>query len=172
MKVKKSTIPSGSLTENYLPTDYSDVYACVTDTSKEIFPDDIMVNFWTDFPRWVNALFKLRDFLVKFVGLKGSDNDDITKLEKCVRTGEAYSFVSVPAKSCHETVLLLSDTHLNAYISVHIENKEKHKTISAITLVNFNNQLGRVYFFLIRPFHGFIVKSLLKRSVERVVRLF
>ena len=33
LKVKKSTIPSGSLTENYLPADYSDVYACVTDNS-------------------------------------------------------------------------------------------------------------------------------------------
>ena len=70
MKVKKSTIPSGSLTENYLPADYSDVYACVTDTGKEIIPDDIMVNFWTDFPRWINALFKLRDFLAKLSPLQ------------------------------------------------------------------------------------------------------
>ena len=170
MKVKKSTIPSGSLTENYLPTDYSDVYACVIDTPKEIIPDDIMVNFWTDFPRWINTLFKLRDFLVKFVGLKGSENEDVTKLEKCIRTREAYGFVSVPAKSGNETVLLLSDKHLNAYISVHVESKEERKTILAITLVNFNNKLGRVYFFFIRPFHGLIVKTLLKRSVERVVR--
>ena len=169
MQVKKTTIPSGSLTESYLPTDYSDVYACVTDTPKEIIPDDIMVNFWTDFPRWISTLFKLRDFLVKFVGLKGSENDDVTKLEKCIRTGEAYGFVSVPAKSSNETVLLLSDKHLNAYISVHVESKEERKTILAITLVNFKNKLGRIYFFFIRPFHGVIVKTLLKRSVERVV---
>jgi hypothetical protein len=169
MKVKKSTIPSGSLTVNYLPVDYSDVYAYVTDTPKEIIPDDIMVNFWTDFPRWINTLFKLRDFLVKFFGLKGAESDNVKELEKCIRTGEAYDFVSVPAKSGNETVLLLSDKHLNAYVSVHIEIKEERKTISAITLVNFKNKLGRVYFFFIRPFHGLIVKSMLKRSVERVV---
>ena len=170
MKVKKSTMPSGSLTENYLPTDYSDVYACVTETPKEIIPDDIMVNFWTDFPHWINSLFKLRDFLVKFVGLKGSESNNVKEFEKCIRTGETYNFVSVPAKSGNETVLLLSDKHLNAYISVHVESKEGHKTISAITLVNFKNKLGRIYFFFIRPFHGLIVKSLLKRSVNSVIR--
>jgi len=170
MKVKKTTIPTGSLTEKYVPADYSDVYAYVADTTKEIIPDDIMVNFWTDFPDWVNALFKLRDFLVKFVGLKGSENNNMKEFENCIRTGGTYEFVSVPAKNDNETVLLLSDKHLDAYLSVHVDNKENHKTISAITLVNFKNKLGRVYFFFIRPFHGLIVKSLLKRSVHSVIR--
>jgi len=170
MKVKKSTIPSGSLSEKYFPTDYSDVYAYETDTPKEIIPDDIVVNFWTDFPHWINSLFKLRDFLVKFVGLKGSESNNVKEFEKCIRTGGIYNFVSVPAKSRDETVLLLSDKHLNAYVSVHVESKEGHKTISAITLVNFKNKLGRIYFFFIRPFHGLIVKSLLKRSINSVVR--
>jgi hypothetical protein len=169
MKIKKSMIPSGSLTEKFLPADYSDVYTCVTDNPKEIIPDDMMINFWTNFPGWVNALFKLRDLLVRFVGLKSSGNDNVNELEKCIRTGETYDFVSVPAKNGHETVLLLSDKHLNAYVSVHVENEEGHKTISAITLVNFKNKLGRIYFFFIRPFHGLIVKSLLKRAVNSVV---
>ena len=170
MKVKKSTIPSGSLTGYYLPADYSDVYACVTDTEKAIIPDDIMVNFWTDFPRWITALFKLRDFLVKFVGLKGSDSGNMKEFENCIRTGGTYDFVSVPAKSANETVLLLSDKHLNAYLSVHVESREGQKTISAITLVNFNNRLGRFYFFIIRPFHGAVVKSMLKRAVNKAVQ--
>ena len=169
MKVKKSTIPSGSLTENYLPADYSDVYAFTTDTGKEIIPDDIMVNFWTDFPNWINALFKLRNVLVKFVGLKGAENDNVKELEKCIRTGETYNFVSVPAKSDNETVLLLSDKHLDAYISVHVENEKEHKIISAITLVHFKNRLGRIYFFAIRPFHRAIMKCMLKRAFNNVV---
>ena len=126
-----------------------------------------MVNFWTDFPRWIDVLFKLRNALVKFVGLKGSENDNVEELEKCIRTGKTYNFVSVPAKSDNETVLLLSDKHLDAYISVHVENGKEHKIISAITLVHFKNRLGRVYFFLIRPFHGAIVKSMLKRALKR-----
>lgn len=30
------------------------------------------------------------------------------------------------------------------------------------TVVKYNNWLGRAYFFIIRPFHGIIVKSILK----------
>ena len=169
MKVKKYPIPSGSLTENYLPTDYSDVYALMTDTGKEIIPDDIMISFWTDFPCWINALFKLRNILVKFVGLKGAENDNVKEFEKCIRTGKTYNFASVPAKNGNETVLLLSDKHLVAYLSIHVESKEEQKIISAITLVNFNNKLGRIYFFVIRPFHGAIVKNMLKRAFNKVV---
>ena len=169
MKVKKSTIPAGSLTENYLPAGYSDVYVFMADTEKEIIPDEIMVSFWTDFPGWINALFKLRNMLVRLVGLKGAENDNVKTLEHCIRTGEAYDFVSVPAKSNNETVLLLSDKHLDAYLSVHVESAEEHKTISAITLVNFNNRLGRVYFFVIKPFHGAIVKNMLKRAVNKAI---
>ena len=169
MKINKTTIPSGSLTEKYLPADYLDVYACETDTPKEIIPDEMMVSFWTDYPQWIHALFKLRNFLVKFVGLKGDANDSVKELEKCIRTGEAYGLASVPAKNGNETVLLLSDSHLDAYMSVHVKKGQEHKTISAITLVNFNNKLGRIYFFVIRPFHRLIVKSLLKRAMKHII---
>ena len=170
MKVKKSTIPAGSLIEKYLPVDYSDVYACEVDSEKEIIPDDIMLYFWTDFPGWVNVLFKLRNFMVKFAGLKSSEGGNLEEFEKCIRTGGTYRFVSVPMKSDNETILLLTDKHLDAYISVYVKSVEEHKTISAITLVNFNNRLGRFYFFIIRPFHGAVVKSMLKRSVNKAVQ--
>ena len=166
IKLNKSIIPSGSLIEKYLPSDYSDVYTCTVDCEKEITPDDIMVNFWTNFPSWINALFKLRDFLAKFVGLKTTESGNIKELEESIRTGKTYNIASVPVKNVNETVMLLSDKHLNAYISIHIESRKEHKTISATTLVNFHNKLGQIYFFLIRPFHGIITKSLLKRSVK------
>ena len=172
MKIKttKGLTPSGSLIEKFLPVDYSDVYACEVDSEKEIIPDDIMVYFWTDFPGWVNVLFKLRNFMVKFVGLKSSEDGNLEEFEKCIRTGGTYNFASVPIKSNDETILLLTDKHLNAYISVYVKSVEEHKTISAITLVNFNNRLGRFYFFIIRPFHGAVVKSMLKRAVNKAVQ--
>ena len=170
MATKKSTtIPLGSLTEKYLPADYSNVYAYEVNSEKEITSDDVMVNFWINFPTWVNVLFKLRIFLVKFVGLKSSEGSDVKEIEKCIRTGTAYRLASVPAKSDNETVLLLSDTHLGAYMSVYVENTEVRKIISLITLVHFKNRLGRIYFFAVRPFHGIAVKNMLKRAVNKVV---
>jgi len=169
IKLRKSTLPSGSLIEKYLPADHSDVYACAIDCENEITPDDLMVNFWTELPGWINALFKLRDFLVKFVGLKTTEGGNRKEFEESIRTGKTYNIASVPAKNANETVLLLSDKHLNAYISIHIESRKEHKTISATTLVNFHNKLGRVYFFVIRPFHGLITKSLLRRAVKSLI---
>ncbi len=173
MKIKKSLIPLDSLTQNYLPADYSDVYACNADFKKEISPDDIMVNFWITLPGWVSALFKLRNFLVKFVGLQSSEEDNPDEFIKCIRSGKAYRFISVPAKNTAETVLLLADKHLDAYLSIHIaagEPDEQGKTVSAITLVNFKNTLGRVYFFFVRPFHALVIKSMLKRALGKAMQ--
>ncbi len=171
IKAKKSTLPAGSLAAAYLPADYTDVFACEVDSPSEITPDDVMVGLWADLPGWVNALFRLRNFLVRFVGLKGSENDDQAGFERCIRTGGRHGGTSLVAKNGNETVLLLADTHLDAYLSVVIEQPGgERRTVSAITLVRFKNRLGRVYFFFVRPFHGPIVKSMLRRSVERKIK--
>ncbi len=168
MKVTAAVLPADSLTRNYFPADYSDVYACEITTEKEITPDDLLVSFWTDFPGWVNRLFQLRNLLVKPFGLKGAKGNNLAAFENTIRTGAPYNMASVPAKNPHETVLLLTDEHLDAYMAVHIQSNESHKMISAITLVHFKNKLGRLYFFVIKPFHGFVVRNMLKRSVERM----
>jgi hypothetical protein len=167
MKLKRTSIPADSLVNAYLPADYSDVFACETKVDILPTPDDIIIGFFTDMPGWINALFKLRNFLVQFVGLKG-DEVDIEKLKNCIRTGGRYRFVSVPGKNNHETVLLLEDKHLNAYLSVHIADADnKKQQVSLITVVHFNNKLGNVYFAIIRPFHKLVVKSMLKRILSK-----
>lgn len=168
MKVTVSIPPADSLTRNYLPADYSDVYACEVTTEKEFTPDDLMISFWTDFPGWVNHLMRLRNILVKPFGLKGAEDNNLAAFEHCIRTGTPYSITSLPVRSPHETVLLLADKHLNAYMSVHIQSNGRYKIISVITLVHFKNNFGRFYFFVIKPFHGLVVRSMLKRSVKRI----
>jgi hypothetical protein len=162
------TVPPGSLTERFLPADYADVYACRVDSGRELAADDILVGIWTDFPDWVAALFRLRNFLVRFVGLKG-EKDDPGALERIIREGGANDLASIPAKNANETVMLLTDKHLDAYLSVHVESRGSLRTVSVVTLVHYKNRLGRVYFFVIRPFHGIVVKSMLKRAVKRAV---
>jgi hypothetical protein len=167
MNVKSTPIPTDSLANKYLPADYLDVFACESTSDTLSTPDDIIISFFTDMPGWVNALFKIRNFLVRFVGLKGGDND-INQLEECVRTGGKYGFISVPDKNDHETVLLLEDKHLNAYLSVHIaETATNKRIVSLITVVHFNNLLGNIYFAVIKPFHKIVVKSMLKRILYK-----
>lgn len=168
MKVKKSSIPEDSLVNQYMPVDYSDAFCCEISTDHILHPDDIMVNFWLDMPLWVNVLFKLRNFLVSLVGLQGNNNKSIDKLEECIRTGGSYKFMSVPAKDEYETVAFLQDKHLNAWISIRIEAAKPQKVYS-ITLVRYNNNLGKIYYFIIRPFHAIVVKQMLKHAVSKAI---
>ena len=165
MKARKTKIPAESLVNSYLPTDYADAFVCGMSKTSQLTPDDIAVRFWTDFPAWVSVLFRIRNFLVKFVGLEGSMRS-LQEFEECIRTGGQCGIASVPAKSSNETLLLLEDKHLDAYMSVYIEEMNEQKLVYAITLVHFKNRLGRVYFFFIRPFHGLIVKKALEKVVK------
>ena len=57
----------------------------------------------------------------------------------------------------------MKDKHLDAYISVRIDGS---KSVYVNTLVKYNNRLGKVYFFVIRPFHGLVIRSSLKRAIK------
>jgi len=169
MKVYKGKIPSGSLVNNYLPVNYSDVYVCPVSDLGEITSDDIQVTFWTVMPNWLESLYKIRNLMVKPFGLKGGDSRNPAEFEKCIRSGGEYNFVSVPAKSENETVLRLADKHLIAYLSVYIESTDGVKNVYTTTLVNFNNKLGYIYFYTIYPFHHLVVKKMLKSTISRLI---
>jgi hypothetical protein len=172
MKIKKSKIPTNSLAEKYLPADYSDVYEMIVEKNSQLTPDNLLIAFWTDFPAWVQCLFRLRDILVKPFGLKGADdnyNYFQQKFTEMVRTSETYKQMSIPAKNENETILQMADKHLTAELSCHIENIIDNKLkISIITLVHYHNVFGKIYFNVIKPFHRIIVKTIMKRSVANI----
>ncbi len=154
-----------------LPADYTDTYYREVMTEKTLLPDDLMIGFWTSTRElwWMAALFRLRNFLVRFVGLKGEEGMDVAEFEKSIREGGTYGFTSVPAKNDHETVMMLTDAHLDAWLSVYVVAEGTQKRVCLITVVKFKQKLGRVYFFFIRPFHAIIVKSLLKRTIDKLL---
>lgn len=161
-KIKSTPIPAESLVNQYSPVDYSDAFEYEINDNVTITPDDVMVKFWTDFPQWVNMLFRIRNFFAKLVNLKGGSLSNPTELEECIRNGTKHGIASIPQKNETETILLLEDKHLNAYLSIYILPKKK---IYAITLVRFKNRTGSIYFSLIKPFHKLVVKQMLKRAV-------
>ncbi|MDR2650786.1 MAG: DUF2867 domain-containing protein [Prevotellaceae bacterium] len=171
IKVTKSTLPADSLIQKYLPADYVDIFAATAPENERLTPDNLLIALWTDFPKWLQWLFRLRAILVRPFGLKSGGGDDFLKqFPETIRSGGNYGFVDVPAKNDNETVMQLSDKHLTAKLSVHIalitDNQLK---ISINTVVHYRNLLGKVYFFIIRPFHKFIVKIIAKRGIKRLL---
>lgn len=170
MKVKKTKIAENDLIAGYLPANYEDSFECVINTEKEVSADDIMVAFWTKSPGWVNRLFQLRDRIVAPFGIQSGNNRNSDLFEDAIRNHGSYRFIDTVAKSNDETVICADDKHLKMYFSVKtIKTKEKQQKLSVSTVVYFHNLLGRTYFFVIYPFHHFIVPSMIKYSVKRLL---
>ena len=174
MKIKKTTVAPSDLIHQFLPASYSETFEANIVSNENITPDDILVDFWTEMPGWVNFLFKLRNQLVKPFGLKGEEDDmrSKEKLIECIRNGEQHKLMKVAAKSEDETVLSLTDKHLTAYIGIRINKSyDDSKQVKASTIVQFHNTLGKVYFLVISPFHFIIVISKMKSTLKKLFRL-
>ncbi|PXV69162.1 uncharacterized protein DUF2867 [Dysgonomonas alginatilytica] len=168
MKIRKFQIQEADLIYKYLPANYIECLQCNFSSRKKVSSDDIMIAFWTDSPQWVERLFKLRNLLVKPFGIQGGNNDSRHKLEKSIRTGGTYKFMSISEKSDEETILCANDKHLVMYLSIKVkELNERDKDVTVSTLVKFHNLLGRVYFSIIYPFHYIIVRSMLKSVLKK-----
>lgn len=144
-------VPNSTLLNQYLPVDYTDTYQREIKGKKEFLPKELLGEIFTNFPWWIDKLLKLRDILVKPLGLQGGEF-------------KKYLLEMIQSQNEREIVWGMNDKHLCFYVSVWcsqwIENKQ---TIGITTIVKYNNLLGKVYFFVIKPFHKMIIKSMLKR---------
>ncbi len=169
MKTKKIPIPQTSLIYSYLPTGYSDSFECNFISSKDITPDEVQIAFWTTKPIWIEWLLSLRAILVKPFGIKSDISDYAKNLRECLIKGISHKYISVPSKSNDETVTCNVDKHLTFYLSIIVRKGEGNKkSIIATTLVNFHNYLGRCYFFIIYPFHTYLVRVMLRYLVKKL----
>ncbi|MFA6873452.1 MAG: DUF2867 domain-containing protein [Bacteroidaceae bacterium] len=113
-------------------------------------------------PKWVALLYKLRKILVRPFGLITDDNP--TKINIDVQKGDKCSFFEVLERNETEIVLFGTDKHLEAWCAIQYDlYPDQHYVLRCSTLVKYHNRLGKVYFFLIRPFHYFVIRDLLNR---------
>lgn len=146
--IKSNIIPEKSIILNGFPkVDYFDRYSIrkETDRSAEEISKELM-----KMPNWVIALMKLRNSIVKVFGLKTDKEQN-----------DQNSFFTLIENCENEIVMGEVDKHLDFRASIMKEASEN--TISLITVVHYNNALGKVYFFFVKPFHKVIMKTLLKR---------
>lgn len=124
MKSYKNKIPINSLTQEFLPAHYADFFDCDVVGVRKLSADELQIGFWTIMPFWVSVLFKLKNILVSPFGLDTkTNNGQIDDIKKMILNGGKAGLISMAKKSECETVLLLSDKHLNAYMSVMVEQK-------------------------------------------------
>lgn len=151
--MNKAKIDNRSLINNYLPADYVDSFSKEVFVNKNITPDTFFDMAFNHFPGWISWLLRVRNILVKPLGL-----DVKSRFSDSVRE-----------RNANEIIWGMPDTHLNFHVSVWCgELHDNKQELRITTVVKFNNTLGRLYFFVIKLFHGVIVRSLLNNTQKQL----
>ncbi len=144
--------------------DYKDNYSTTEippDRFQEITPNMLGRLFFSYEPWFLSVLMKIRHYLALITGL--DTFSDMEKERKKIETtqfeiGENIGLFDVMDKTNDELVLGKDDWHLN--FRVHLQKQVEDRSVHLITVVKYNTRFGKVYFFIIRPFHMFLVAKM------------
>ncbi len=158
-KISVSELPKNSKVVGFITRiNYEDTFS-VALQNKEMAIEDVYLNVFAHSPKWVNNLLKLRNNIVKLFGIK----TNVGKMKKeSLKVGKKTGIFKIYAIYKNELIAGEDEKHLDFRISV-LKN-EGILTIS--TLVQYNNWFGRLYFFIVKPFHKIIAKSMMKSAVK------
>jgi hypothetical protein len=172
MKITKLNIPETSiLFPGREQFDYIDSFGGdFDDINNEIGIDEVTAAFLKPLPRWADSLMSLRNRIVWLVGLKRSKKSygEISR-EQFAKDGK-IGFFNVYERTANEIILGEDDKHLNFRISIFLGKNESSpvkKTVVVTTVVTYNNWMGPVYFFFVKPFHKCIVPAMLKKDFSQ-----
>ena len=127
--------------------DYTDNFSEIVHVAQPISAKELAYRLFCA-PKWVIALIKFRNAIVKPLGLKG---------EKSL-----YDLINVESEN--RATLSKNDKHLDFKVTLMTESiGNGNQRISVGTKVGLHNSMGKVYFAIIKPFHVLICKTLIKR---------
>ena len=138
--------------------DFSDTFS-ITNHSNTI--KEITLLVFGKSPKFIKFLFKLRNSIVKLIGLRTPPIPDTSTFI----VGGNVNFFEIYSISENEVLLGANDSHLN-FRAIVYNTKEKEYNIKVTTLVEYNNKIGRIYMFLIKPFHQLIVRRMINQACE------
>jgi len=147
--------------------DYCDVFSEeFSDPGQKTKIEDLIS--FRNSPAWISFLMSCRDGIVRIFGLKTPDKGSRLISERItLRKGLRLGIFKVSNFNGREVIMSDQDKHLNFHLSVYLQHNEGLRSkVIATTMVSFNNFFGRIYFFLVKPFHRLIVPSLLKSAIK------
>jgi len=110
-------------------------------------------------PRWVDALVRLRNILVRPFGLKTSGDG-------APAPGGLIGLFPVLSETPERLIAGFNDYHLDFRIVVDVAKDAVSRQVTVTTLVKTNNLLGRTYLALITPFHKIVARGMMGRIAE------
>ena len=124
-------------------------------------------------PWWIVCLSRVREFLVKALGLVKHEKPDIlpsVRPEDLSFTSGDKAFLFI-VRAAKEDAYWVSETpkdrHLAAFFGVVAEPMSNQSTrFHVFSAVKYLHWTGPVYFNLIRPFHHLVVSSMMRHGIR------
>ena len=103
-------------------------------------------------PAWITSLMALRNGVVSLFGLKTVE----------LAAGTSAGGFPVLSSTPQRTVLGFDDHHLDFRIVVDLEGGPNCQLVNVTTIVRRKNAFGRLYIFVVGPFHRRIVPATMR----------
>jgi hypothetical protein len=143
--------------------DYSDCFELITDRNYPV--KSIILASLFSYSKWVLFLFKLRDILVAPFGLKTAKWGSFSNQEIRWEKGSYITVFEILEIADNEIAVGGKDSHLTGGLIVKKIKNNNQFHYYWITVVEYNNKLGKIYMAVIKPFHKLIVKNMIKRTI-------
>jgi hypothetical protein len=163
-------VPSPSILEGSLSrVHYRDAFASGFESDADLTVDDAFRAFFRTAPKTVSALFRLRNRIVRRLGLKAPEEPDSARLDTLpLERGTTVGLFRIYAKGPGEILAGEDDKHLDFRVLIRLEREpgNRHYRLLVATVVDLKNALGRMYFAPVRVFHRWIVPAMVRAMVK------
>lgn len=133
--------------------DYVDKHSVTIRCRRPITSQEMFEMIFSNYPPSVKFLFGLRNRLATLFGLKSSE--------------DFHNYISEQTSSY--TRINKDDKHLSVSVMLECGDwTEGCQLVSLATFVKFHNQMGKIYFLLIKRVHGLLCRMALNRVVKAV----
>lgn len=166
--VQPVPVPSGSLAAAAFPReDYADAYRVVIPATCAV--DTFARAFLTATPGWAQALMRVRERAVRLIGLKRIAVDrQRGPARMSFEPDTKAGIFRVFACSADEILMGEDDRHLDFRVSLLIAKTQENHHGVVTTVMHYHGWLGRAYFLPVRPFHGLIVRAMLRETAQKL----
>lgn len=166
-------LPEGScLKEYHSPSDFMDTFSVSLQGRDDLLKADMRVlanHILMADVTWMNNLLRVRDCVVKPLGLKTTDDllleqSDLPFEDR--QPGDRIGFFKIYSVAENEILLGEDDWHQDFRLSIFRESGAEPR-IYASTCCKRHNAFGHVYLALILPFHRKIASTVLDNAVSQ-----
>lgn len=131
----------------------------------------ICIEIMASTPTWINFLMRARNKAVALFGLKNLghlNNVDIHREPSAYRVGDKVGIFSILFLSEQEVILIETDKHLDAKVSLSLSEVEgQGKAVVMTTVIHVHKLLGHIYILLVWPLHKLMFPAMLARFARR-----